>query len=44
MALQIKMDYMGVKIIHHIAKDIKNEIFTKVIQQKLKLFIANDEA
>ena len=27
----------AVKIVDHIAKDIKNEIFTKIIEQNLKI-------
>ena len=34
----------AVKIVDHIAKDIKNEIFTKIIEQNLKIWIIVDEA
>ena len=33
-----------VKIVDHIAKDIKNEIFTKIIEQNLKICVIVDEA
>ena len=34
----------AVKIIDHIAKDIKNEIFIKIIKQNLKIRVIVDEA
>ena len=34
----------AVKIVDHIAKDIKNEIFTKIIEQNLKLCVIVNEA
>jgi len=34
----------AVKIVDHIAKDIKNEIFTKIIEQNLKMCVIVDEA
>ncbi|XP_076039002.1 E3 SUMO-protein ligase KIAA1586-like [Oratosquilla oratoria] len=34
----------AVKIVDHIAKDIKNEIFTKIIEQNLKICVIVDEA
>ena len=33
-----------VKIVDHIAKDIKNEIFTKIVEQNLKICVIVDEA
>ena len=34
----------AVKIVDHIAKDIKNEVFTKIIEQNLKICVIVDEA
>jgi len=34
----------AVKIVDHIAKDIKNEIFTKIIEQNLKICVIVNEA
>ena len=34
----------AVKIVDHIAKDIKSEIFTKIIEQNLKTCVIVDEA
>jgi len=34
----------AVKIVDHIAKDIKNELFTKIIEQNLKICVIVDEA
>ena len=34
----------AVKIVDHIAKDIKSEIFTKIIEQNLKICVIADEA
>ena len=34
----------AVKIVDHIAKNIKNEIFAKIIEQNLKICIIVDEA
>ena len=34
----------AVKIVDRIAKDIKNELFTKIIEQNLKICVIVDEA
>ena len=34
----------AVKIVDHIAKDIKKKIFTKIIEQNLKICVNVDEA
>jgi len=34
----------AVKIVNRIAKDIKNELFTKIIEQNLKICVIVDEA
>ena len=36
--------YSAVKIVDFIAKDIKNEIFTKIIEQNIKICVIMDEA
>ena len=35
---------IAVKIVDHIARDIKSEIFTKIIEQNLKICVIVDEA
>ena len=36
--------YSAVKIVDFIAKDIKNEIFTEIIEQNIKICVIMDEA
>ena len=44
MGVELHSRKTAVKIVDHIAKDIKNEIFTKIIEQNLKICVIVDEA